>query len=426
MENDWELLLNFFPKNWRRLGVQSGAIGRTLKGFATEEELLRTLLIHLACGYSLRETATRAELSSLSNTSDVALLKRLRSCKNWFHEMCLSLLDEQGINLPCSGIRCRLIDATVIRETGITGSMWRLHYSLAIPGLTCDHFDLTSTKGLNSGESLMHFPINEGDFIIADRGYSTPNGVRHVDINKGYLLVRVNPVALPLYEKRGNKIINFNLLKNSKKILRSNSMASFNVIVNAGGYLVEGRVCIFKKKISAAKTAQKRVIRKAKDNQRTIRKETLEYAKYITVFTTFPKDEFTSAEILRWYRLRWQIEIIFKRFKSIAHIGCLPKHNDESSRAWLYGKLFVILLTQKLITHAQLLPSSSKGAKKPVRSPSHWREFSFMFHQIQQAVEPRIDFQTVINFWNRISKNLSEPPRKRRAQMAKYAFKNDA
>ena len=47
--------------------------------------------------------------------------------------------------------------------------------------------------------------------------------------------------------------------------------------------------------------------------------------------------------------MRWQIELVFKRLKSVAQLGHVPKHDDRSSRAWLYGKLLVTLLTQKLI-----------------------------------------------------------------------------
>jgi IS4 transposase len=47
--------------------------------------------------------------------------------------------------------------------------------------------------------------------------------------------------------------------------------------------------------------------------------------------------------------MRWQIELAFKRLKSLAQLGHLPKHDNRSSRAWLYGKLLVVLLAQKLI-----------------------------------------------------------------------------
>ena len=71
------------------------------------------------------------------------------------------------------------------------------------------------------------------------------------------------------------------------------------------------------------------------------------------VFTTFPEDEFSDTDVLEWYRLRWQIELVFKRFKQIAQLGHLPKHDDDSAKAWLYGKLFVALTTEKLVSYAE-------------------------------------------------------------------------
>ena len=74
---------------------------------------------------------------------------------------------------------------------------------------------------------------------------------------------------------------------------------------------------------------------------------TLELAKYVIVFTT--RSSGSMADVLRSYRMRWQIELVFKRLKSLAQLGHVPKHDDRSSRAWLYGKLLVALLAQKLI-----------------------------------------------------------------------------
>ena len=52
-------------------------------------------------------------------------------------------------------------------------------------------------------------------------------------------------------------------------------------------------------------------------------------------------------------RLRWQIELVFKRMKSIMGMGHLPKADPNSSRAWLHGKLFVALLVERMIEAAK-------------------------------------------------------------------------
>ena len=113
-----------------------------------------------------------------------------------------------------------------------------------------------------------------------------------------------------------------------------------------------GRICVIRKSNEAIKIAQDKLLREAKRKGSSTKPETLEYAKYVIVFTDFPEDSFSDREVLNWYRSRWQVELVFKRFKSIAQLGHLPKHSDDSSKAWLYGKLFAALLTNKLIEYA--------------------------------------------------------------------------
>jgi hypothetical protein len=47
--------------------------------------------------------------------------------------------------------------------------------------------------------------------------------------------------------------------------------------------------------------------------------------------------------------MRWQIELVFRRLQSLLGLGHLPKYDDRSWRAWLYGKLLLAPLTQKPI-----------------------------------------------------------------------------
>jgi len=87
--------------------------------------------------------------------------------------------------------------------------------------------------------------------------------------------------------------------------------------------------------------------RKESKKQTKLKPETFEYARHVMVFTTY--EQGTAAQVLQWYRMRWQIELVFKRLKSLLRLGHLPKYDARSSRAWLYGKLLIALLTQKLI-----------------------------------------------------------------------------
>ena len=98
MTEDWPILLSFFPENWIEL-ASSTNVFKGLRKDKDAENYIRTLLIHIACGYSLRETVTRAKLTNLANISDVALIGRLRKAKDWLHSMCVALFEAQEINL---------------------------------------------------------------------------------------------------------------------------------------------------------------------------------------------------------------------------------------------------------------------------------------------------------------------------------------
>lgn len=351
MKEDWPILLSFFPDNWLELAVATDA-SKGLRKDKVAENYIRTLLIHIGCGHSLRETVVRAKKASLADISDVALLGRLRKAKEWLHAMCMELLAERGFALDeQSDFNVRLFDATNVKEPGKTGSLWRIHYSVQLPSLTCDFFKLTATKGKGTGESFFQYSIKQGDYIIADRGYSTAAGIHHVESKGAYVMVRVNTQDLPILNNEGEK---FPLLKKVTEITKAGNVKSWRVLIpNRAGSVVKGRICVIRKTEEAIKIAHEKIEKNAIRKGQSIKPETLEYAKYVIVFTTYPQDSFTDFDVLQWYRIRWQVELVFKRFKSIAELGHLPKHGGDSSKAWLYGKIFVALLTEKLIEHAE-------------------------------------------------------------------------
>ena len=350
MREDWRLLVSFLPGNWRELAASTGAL-KGLRKDKSAENLLRVLLMHLGCGHSLRETVVRARQAELAELSSVALWKRLKKSQDWLQALCIELFRERGVELAAGGgFEVRAVDATTVKEPGKSGSLWRIHYSVRLPSLACDYFKLTETEGPGTGESLRQFPIGEGDYLLADRGYSTAAGIGYVAQAGGRVTVRVNTGTLGFQTPEGQP---FDLLAKVSELKSAGALRSWPVRVAAPqGGLVSGRVCAIRKTEEAIRIAQAGIRKEAARKGRQVQPQTLEFARYVMLFTTFPATEFACAEVLEWYRIRWQVELVFKRFKSLAQLGHLPKHDAESAKAWLYGKLLVALLVEKLIGHA--------------------------------------------------------------------------
>jgi len=355
MDEDWELLVSFLPDDWRKLAVDQQAL-KGLRRDKDEEKILRTLLLHVGCGHSLRETVVRARKADLAQLSDVALLKRLRKCENWLHALCRRLFAERGIQgLGKIGDRygtLRLVDGSQVKEPGKTGSLWRIHYSLRLPSLQCDFFELTSAKGSGSGESLTRLNVSAGHHILADRGYSNAKGLFHVIAAGADVTLRLAPTNVRLYDPSGEP---FPLDQRLATLEKAGEIAEWPITITdrKDGNSVSGRLCVLRKSAAAIKLARKKLHRRAQKNGDKIQDETWFRAEYVMVFTSVSASRLTAEEVLNLYRVRWQVEIVFKRFKQLAGLGHLPKHDDTSSRAWLYGKLFVALLTEKIISHAE-------------------------------------------------------------------------
>ena len=343
----WPLLLSLLPSDWESQSLHCGAITR-LRGFPSASVLLRVLLLHVGKGYSLRETAVQARLAGLAEISDVTVLNRLRQAETWWRQLCLSLLEESGVSLPDGphGRRVRILDGTLVKEPGRTGSQWRIHYSLRLPSLLCDHFALTSTKGKGTAEILHRFPGQPGDLVLADRAYSTPVGIGVLHEQGADVLARWHSTSLPLFNEVGQP---FDLLPKLRLLIAPGPVGEWAVTIATPAGRIAGRVCALRKSECSTSRAVRKIKRKARKNNSATKAATLEYAAYVIVFTTLPAAQFPATEVMEWYRGRWQIELNFKRWKTLASMGQLPKHDEESSRAWLYGKLLLALLAQKII-----------------------------------------------------------------------------
>ena len=64
--------------------------------------------------------------------------------------------------------------------------------------------------------------------------------------------------------------------------------------------------------------------------------------------TNVPRTVWTPATVCRAYALRWQVELVFKAWKSYCHLAALPTKTPEPTLCYLYGRLLLIVLTSAL------------------------------------------------------------------------------
>jgi IS4 transposase len=353
LDEEWRVLADLLPARWREMARETGAIRRARGAVDSPETLLKVLLLHVAGGLSLKQAVARARVQGLAAMSDVALLKRLRSSEAWLRELARRMFESsrfaRAVSRAPMGRRLRAADATTVEEPGATGTDWRVHYCVDLTDLRCDFFEVTDVRGAETYERV---PVAPGDIVLADRGYCRRESVAHVLGKGGDVVVRLHSTNFPLLESRRDKP--FKLLPRLRK-LPAGAAGDWPVRFRAADRLWDARVCAARKSAAAAEAAKKKLLAAASRRQTgPVRPETLESAEYVFVLVTLEREEVDAAAALDLYRARWQVELCFKRLKSLLRLGHLPKTSDVSARAWIQGKLLAALLVEALVDRARL------------------------------------------------------------------------
>ena len=341
---------------------------REIKDAAT---LLRLALAYGGLGMSLRETCTWAEAGGIASLRDPSLFERLCKAAPWLGDMVAALIAERT-KTPAkrwAGHRLRVLDGTSICQPGADRTTWRLHVGYDLATAQVDQLELTDIHG---AENLQRLTYQPGDIVLADRYYARPRDLRPVIDAGAHFIVRTGWNSLRLLQANGEPFDLFAVLA-----AQAEQESEVQVRIHEG--TTEAleplmlRLVIRRKTPEQAAAEQKRLIKDAKKRGKQPDPRSLEAAKYILLLTSLPTDVFPPTDILALYRFRWQIELAFKRFKSLAGLDTLPAKNPELARAWIYARLIVAIIAERI---AGQVPDSSpsghgKTSSKPIALASH-------------------------------------------------------
>jgi hypothetical protein len=337
------------------------------------ETLLRLALGYGGCGMSLRETCAWAEASGIASLSDPSLLERLGKAAPWLGDIVGALIAEQA-KVPAgrwAGYRLRALDGTSICQPGADRTTWRLHVGYDLATGQVDHIELTDVHGAENLQRLSYAP---GDIVLGDRYYAKPRDLRPVIEAGADFIVRTGWNSLRLLHPNA---VPFDLFA----ALAAQVEQEGEVQVRIDERTTEPpppeplilRLVIRRKDPEQAQAEQQRLLKDAKKRGKQPDPRSLEAAKYILLLTSLPADVFAAADVLALYRFRWQIELAFKRMKSLAGLAGLPAKKPELARAWIYARLIVVLMAEQIAGQVPESPPSEpdKTGRKPLALASH-------------------------------------------------------
>ena len=316
---------------------------REIKSAAT---LLRLALAYGGLGMSLRETCAWAEAGGIANLSDPSLLERLCKAAPWLGDIVAALIAEQA-KVPAgrwAGYRLRALDGTSICEPGADRTTWRLHVGYDLATGQVDQLELTDLHGAENLQRLTYAP---GDIVLGDRYYARPRDLRPVIDAGAAFIVRTGWNSLRLLQTNGEPFDLFAALA-----AQAEQEGELQVRIHEGRTATPQplilRLVVRRKDPQQAEAEQRRLLKDARKRGRQPDPRSLEAAKYILLLTSLPAATFPPADILALYRFRWQIELAFKRFKSLAGLDRLPAKKPKLAQAWLYARLIVAIIAEQI------------------------------------------------------------------------------
>lgn len=363
---DWETIASKLPANWRALAREHGLLiadeGRDATGgsgwkIRDEAALLRMILHYVTTGASLRTTTALAAALGLATISAAAFHKWIRKCGPWLAAMLAGMVAAATTFAAerWAGYLVIAVDATTAQMPGATTSTARVHYALRLTDLVAVAIHVTTAK---VGETLRRFAMAAGQLWIADRGYSNANSVAHATAAGAAVLVRFAFGPLPLFDAAGAP---FDARARVRGVTTVGAVGEWAVWVHPNtGPTLTGRLLAVRLSDEQAAKAVARLYREHKKSD--VSAEMREFAHYVVLFTTVPAARLTAAQLVELYRLRWSVELEFKRDKSIGGLGDLPNRLPETIHSWICAKMLALQLAQRLAEPGEPFPPSIVGA----------------------------------------------------------------
>ena len=327
----WPYVLTLLPANFEETARSSHALVRA-RNIPNAAALLRLTLAYAVSDLSLKDVAAWGRAMDVADITGPGLFYRLREAEGWLEQMLADTLqaDVQATPVGILG-RVRIVDATVITGPGSKGTDWRVHAMMDPASGTLCSVEVTDAHG---GENYGRYPLGSGDIVIGDRGYARARGIATVHEAGASVITRLSPASIRLCDLQ-QQVLNVTSLEASVPQVGCEEWSILLPVppdTDKKSWALAHAVAWIPARLIGGRTRDGEVI---------------------WLLSTVERTELAAVEVMRLYRLRWQVELAFKRLKSLLHLDALPTRQGPTARSWLLAKLLAAALADRLTKLAE-------------------------------------------------------------------------
>jgi len=291
--------------------------------------LLRMALAYALSDLSLKDVAAWASSLGVAEITGPGLFYRLRESEAWLEQVLAEILTADVQATPAARWPVRAVDATVINGPGDKAVQWRAHVWVNPATGGFQRVELTDNHG---GEKLGRHVIERGEVILGDRAYATARGLYAVRQAGAHVVVRFTPGNLRTCDEQRQRI----------------HLTDYAAQVPLLG-AVEFAITI---PVPPPPTKSHKIWKSSRAvdwiSARAVAARTRS-GEVFWLLTTLAAADLPPLQVLALYRLRWQIELLFKRLKSLLHLDTLPSRQGPTAKSWMLARLVAAALAQRLV-----------------------------------------------------------------------------
>jgi Transposase DDE domain len=182
--------------------------------------------------------------------------------------------------------------------------------------------------------------LRKGDLVLRDLGYYSISSYAEIESRNAFYISRLKP-QVTIYEKEGEsfkKLSHGGILKR----LRAKGKMYLNIPAYIGED-IKHPVRLIANLLDAKAVAQR--VKRVKHRKTKLTKADKTDSQLNLFVTNVPADHCTADELYQLYKIRWQVELIFKTWKSVLKIDKTRKMKADRLKCYLISKLLWVMLS---------------------------------------------------------------------------------